>query len=226
MAETVVSLTAVDAHRLAAYVKEPAGKARAGIVVIQEIFGVNRHIRSVADDFASQGYLAIAPALFDRAERGVELGYTPEDRKRGFAIATGIGLDAALRDTAAAVAYAAERVGAAHVGVAGYCWGGTLAWLAATRLDIGAAAGYYGGKIAQYAGERPRCPVMLHFGALDPHIPAPEIDKIRAAHPGIPIFLYDAGHGFNCSDRKEYDSAAAAQARQRTLDFFRENLKG
>jgi carboxymethylenebutenolidase len=215
-----IKLKADDGHELAAYVARPSGSVSRAVVVIQEIFGVNRHIRSVVDGFAQDGYLAIAPALFDRVERGVELAYTPDDMKRGFSIASKIGMEDALRDVATAAEYAASQLGNEHVGVVGYCWGGSLAWVAATRLRVNAAVGYYGGRIAQYANEKANCPVMLHFGAKDPHIPASEIDKIRAAHPDVPIYMYDAGHGFNCEERKDFDPRSAALARTRTLDFL------
>jgi carboxymethylenebutenolidase len=215
-----IKLSAKDGHEFSAYEAQPSGKATKALVVIQEIFGVNRHIRSVADGFARDGFLAIAPALFDRVERGVELAYTPEDMKRGFQIATKIDMDDSVRDVAAAVDYAASQVGKEHVGVVGYCRGGSLAWLAATRMAVAAAVGYYGGNIAKYADEKPRCPVMLHFGAKDQHIPASEIDKIRHAHPEVPIYMYDAGHGFNCDERKDFDPQSAAMARQRTLEFL------
>jgi carboxymethylenebutenolidase len=215
-----IKLTAGDGHEFAAYVAEPQGKPTKALIIIQEIFGVNSHIRSVADGFSKDGFLAIAPALFDRVERGVELAYTPEDMKRGFGIATKIGMDDSLRDVAAAAEYASSQVGKEHVGVVGYCWGGSLAWLAATRLPVATAVGYYGGRIAQYAGEKPRCPVMLHFGAKDPHIPSSEIDKIRHAHPEVPIYMYDAGHGFNCDQRKDFDPQSATLARKRTLELL------
>ena len=219
-----IDLQAGDGHRFGAYVAQPNGKARKAIVVIQEIFGVNGHIRSVADGFAQAGYLAIAPALFDRAERGVELKYEPPDTQRGIALRNKVGTDGPLRDVAAAIAHAGAQVGPEHVGVVGYCWGGTLAWLAATRLTVAAAVGYYGGHIADYAGEKPRCPVMLHFGAKDAHIPESEIDKIRRAHPQVPIFVYDAGHGFNCGQRKDYEPESAALARERTLGLLNRSL--
>jgi carboxymethylenebutenolidase len=199
-------------------------RAQAAIVVVQEIFGVNSHIRSVADDFAKEGFHAIAPALFDRGERDVELGYNPQDMQRGMGMAMKIGMDNALKDVAAAMDYARTELGCAKVGVVGYCFGGSLAWLAATRLGPAAAVGYYGGRIAQYAAERPLCPVMLHFGALDPHIPVQDIDKIRAQHPELPVYMYRAGHGFNCDQRKDYDPESAKLARQRTLEFLRKYL--
>jgi carboxymethylenebutenolidase len=219
---TYIQLTASDAHTFDAYVADP-GAAKRAIVVVQEIFGVNHHIRSVADDFATEGYLAIAPALFDRVQRGVELGYDPASRERGLRMAQAIGTDKPLLDIDASIAWAEERVGQ-HVGVVGYCWGGTLAWLSATRLRPQAAVGYYGGRIADSAAEKLYAPVMLHFGSLDKHIPATEIDKVRAAHPEVAIFLYDAGHGFNCSERSEYSAEAVKVARERTLQFFSQHL--
>lgn len=219
-----IKLKADDERELAAYVSRPRESASRAVVVIQEIFGVNHHIRSVVDGFAHDGYMAVAPALFDRVERGVELAYTPDDMKRGFSIASKIGMEDALRDVAAAVEYAASQIGNGRVGVVGYCWGGSLAWMAATRLTVAAAVGYYGGRIAQYAREKPGCPVMLHFGARDQHIPASEIDKIRAAHPDVPIYMYDAGHGFNCEERKDFSPQSAALARKRTLEFLQEYL--
>src|SRR5438270_2477038 len=180
-----IDLRANDGHTFQAYVAPPANKAEKAIVVIQEIFGVNSHIRSVADGYARDGFLAIAPALFDRAERGIELGDGPADMPRGMAIATKVGMEQPLLDIAAAIEYAGGEVSSTHVGVVGFCWGGSLAWLAATRLNVAAAVGYYGGRIAPYAGEQPQCPVILHFGAKDQHIPQSEVDKIRQAHPEV-----------------------------------------
>jgi carboxymethylenebutenolidase len=221
---TNIKLTAADGHQPGAYHAAPAGHAQSAVVVIQEIFGVNSHIRSVADDFAGQGYHAIAPQLFDRAEPNVELGYNSADMQRGMGMATKIGMENALKDVAAAFDYAHGKLGCAKVGVVGYCFGGSLAWLAATRLQPAAAVGYYGGRISQYAAEMPGCPVMLHFGELDPHIPVSEVDKIRAQHPELPVYMYRAGHGFNCDQRKDYDPQAARLARERTLEFFRKYL--
>jgi carboxymethylenebutenolidase len=219
-----MKLTAADGHQLGAYYAAPGPPAHAALVVIQEIFGVNSHIRSVADDFAAQGYHAIAPQLFDRVEPNVELSYNPPDMQRGMAMATKIGMENALKDVAAAHDYAHDQLGSAKVGVVGYCYGGSLAWLAATRLQPAAAVGYYGGRIAQYAAEKPGCPVMLHFGELDPHIPLSEVDKIRAQHPELPVYVYRAGHGFNCDQRKDYEPQSARLARELTLEFFRKYL--
>ena len=219
-----IKLTAADGHHLGAYVSESAGPVQAAVVVVQEIFGVNRHIRSVADDYARQGLWAIAPALFDRVEQNVELDYNATDASRGMKIASQIGMENALKDVAAAIEYARSAMRGKRVGVVGYCFGGSLAWLAATRLNPHAAVCYYGGSIAKYASEVPRCPVMLHFGSKDPHVPLSEIEKIQRAHPELPVFLYDAGHGFNCDQRKDYAPQAASLARQRTLEFFRKHL--
>ncbi|MGB0122993.1 MAG: dienelactone hydrolase family protein [Silvibacterium sp.] len=218
-----VTLKAEDGHELDAYVAKPAGDPIAALVVVQEVFGVNAHIRSVADEYAKDGFLAVAPALFDRIERGVELKYGGEDMQKAMALAKKLNTDNLLKDTAAAIDYARKRAGK-KTGVIGYCLGGSIAWLSACRLKIDAAVGYYGGQIAQYASELPRCPVMLHFGSQDQHIPAEVIEKIRTAHPEVPIYLYAAGHGFNCDARASYDPASAKLARQRSLPFLKENL--
>jgi len=217
---TKIKLKAADGHELDAYFAESSASAHGAVVVIQEIFGVNSHIRSVADDYATQGYHAIAPALFDRVQPNLELGYNPADTAQGMKAARQIGMDAALKDVAAAIAHARAEGPELKVAVLGFCYGGSLAWLAATRLDPAAAVCYYGGQIAANANETPRCPVMMHFGAKDPHIGPAEIEKIKAAHPEVPLFLYDAGHGFNCNQRKDYEPESAKLARQRTLEFF------
>jgi carboxymethylenebutenolidase len=217
-----MQITASDGHQFEAYVPQSPGPQRAALVVIQEIFGINGHIRAVAGDYASQGYWTIAPALFDRFQPNLELGYGPEDRKRGVQAASQVGLEAALRDVRECIEYAKEL--GKKVGVLGFCWGGTVAWLAATRLQPDAVVAYYGGQIAKHSAEKLRCPVQFHFGKLDAHIPMSEIDEIRRHHPGLPIFLYEAGHGFNCDQRESYEPVSAALARQRTLQFLQENL--
>jgi carboxymethylenebutenolidase len=219
-----IKLKASDGHEFGAYVVAPEGSTHSAIVVIQEIFGVNSHIRSVADDYAGQGFLSIAPALFDRVGPDIELNYNPTDSARGMQAAKQVGMDNALLDVAATIQYAAQVSGISKVGVLGFCWGGTLAWLAATRLNPAAAVGYYGGQIAKYAAENPACPVMLHFGLKDQHIDSAERETIARFHPEIPLFVYDGGHGFNCDQRKDYDPKSAGLARQRTLDFFRAHL--
>lgn len=219
-----VTLKAEDGHELDVYVAEPEGEPIAALVVVQEIFGVNAHIRSVADGYAKDGFLAVAPALFDRIERGVELSYEGEDVRKAMAFAKKLTIEDMLKDTAAAVEYARTRTGK-KTGVIGYCAGGSVAWLAACRLKVDAAVGYYGGLIPQYAEEAPKCPVMLHFGGKDAHISREAVAKIEAAHPEVPIYFYDAGHGFNCDVRASYDAASSKLARERSLEFLRKSLR-
>lgn len=222
MGETV-KLRASDGHELDAYVSRPGGAPIAGLVVVQEAFGVNRHIRSVADGYAKDGFLAIAPALFDRIRPGVDLGYDPADLQKGIELARQANPAHGVMDVAAALEYLQKQT-AKKCGVIGYCFGGTMAWLAATRLDPSAAVGYYGGRIAQFAQENPRCPVMLHFGTLDKHIPKADVDRVGSAHPDVQIYWYEADHGFNCDDRPSFNAAAAKQARERSLEFLKMHL--
>jgi carboxymethylenebutenolidase len=221
MSETV-GLTATDGQELDAYVSQPSNEPIAGLVVIQEAFGVNRHIRSVADGYAKDGFLAIAPALFDRIERGVELGYEGAERQLGIALTRQINPPDAVKDVEAALEYLSKH-GAKKCGVIGYCFGGTMAWLSATRLKPDAAVGYYG-SIAKFAQENPCCPVMLHFGTLDKHIQKEDVERVQTAHPEGQIFWYEADHGFNCNDRASYNAAAAKQARNRSLEFLKKYL--
>jgi carboxymethylenebutenolidase len=220
-----IVLRAADGQELGAYVARPAGEPVAGLVVIQEIFGVNEHIRRVTDDYAKDGFLAIAPALFDRIEPGVELGYEGEDAARARSFIPRLDMEKAMLDVEAAVQYAAKSTGK-KVEVVGYCLGGTLAWLAAARLPVAAAVGYYGGRISQYVHEQQKAPVMLHFGTQDAHIPKAEVDEIGAAHPDVEIYWYDAGHGFNCDARASYNPEAARVARERSLKLLRRALSG
>ena len=218
MAETV-ELIASDGHRLSAYESQPAGKPRGGIVVIQEVFGVTSHIRAVADQYAGAGFTAIAPAFFDRVEKGVDVPYT--DVKRGLGYVQKLANENVMLDVQAAC----DRVGVAgKVGVVGYCWGGTMAYLAAARLKIAAAVCYYGGGIDQQVAAKPRCPIMFHFGEKDAHIPASSIDKIRAAVPEGIFHLYPAEHGFNCTDRASFEPNSAQLALDRSLQFFHRHL--
>jgi carboxymethylenebutenolidase len=218
-----ITLTAEDGHKLAAYRAAPKGAPRGGFVVVQEIFGVNSHIKSVCDGFAADGYVALAPAIFDRVERDFAIGYKPEDIERGRAVRGKLSVEDAVKDVGAAVkALAAERL---KVGVVGYCFGGTLAWLAATRIaGVACAVGYYGGGIADAAAETPRCPALLHWGETDQSIPPEHHARVRAAHPDLPMHVYPAGHGFNCDQRASYHEPSAKLARQRTLDFFAKHL--
>ena len=223
MSETV-KLTASDGHELDAYVARPAGQPIAGLVIIQEVFGVNRHIRSVADGYARDGFLAVAPALFDRVERGVELAYDGPDVQKAMAIRQKLDIAKSVEDVSAALQYVRQQT-RKKSGVIGYCFGGLLAWLSATRLNPDAAVGYYAGGIGNYAGENPTCPVQLHFGKLDTHIPAEQVNKVHAAHPEVEIHWYEnAGHGFNCDIRSSYNPEAAALARTRALAFLKRHL--
>jgi carboxymethylenebutenolidase len=219
-----VKIQAVDGHELDAYVAKPAGEPIAGLVVIQEIFGVNRHIQSIADGYAKDGFFAVAPALFDRVERGVELTYEGEDAKKGMALLQKTDIAKALADVEAALAFAVKET-RKKAGVIGYCFGGLLAWLSATRLHPAAAVGYYAGRIGNFAAEIPKVPVQLHFGKLDTHIPAEQVEAVHAAHPEVEIHWYEgAGHGFNCDMRASYNPQAAALARGRALAFLKKNL--
>jgi carboxymethylenebutenolidase len=219
-----VTLKAPDGHELSGYVARPDGEPLAGLVVVQEIFGVNPYIRSVADSYASDGFLVVAPALFDRIERGVELGYEGEDREKAMSFIPKLDLDTSLVDVAAAMAFVAAETGR-KVGVIGYCFGGTLAWMAAARLHPAAAVGYYGGRISNYATETLSAPVMLHFGKQDAHIPPEEVAKIHAAHPEVEIFWYEAGHGFSCNARASFEPVSAHVARERSLEFLQKHLQ-
>jgi carboxymethylenebutenolidase len=219
---TTLELAAADGHRFSAYRAEPAGKPRGALVIVQEIFGVNSHIRSVADGYAADGYLVVAPALFDRTERGVEIGYSQAEIERGRAIVQKLSMDAALADVTAALEAVAS---AGKAGIVGYCWGGTVAWVAAAKLDgLACGAPYYGGGILANKDLKPRCPVMLHFGENDQAIPIGEVQAMKAARPELTIHVYPAGHGFNCDQRGSYHAESAKLARSRTLEFFRQHL--
>ena len=216
---SMINLTAEDGHRLSAYRAAPSGAPKGGLVVVQEIFGVNHHIQSMCDRFAADGYLALAPAIFDRVEPGINLGYTADDIEQGRSIRGKVDIADMMRDVRAAVE--ALKAEGQSVGVVGYCLGGTLAWLACTRIDgVKAAVGYYGGGIAETASETPRCPVLLHFGETDQAIPPEHWARIRAAHPEVPLHTYPAGHGFSCDERGSFHKPSAELARQRTLGFF------
>ncbi len=218
----MIELTASDGHKLTAYRADPAGKPRGAIVVIQEIFGVNSHIQQVAEGYAADGYLAIAPALFDRVQKNVDLGYSPEDIAKGREIRGKVTNDMALKDTEAAIKAAS---GAGKVGIVGYCWGGLITWLAAAKLPgLAAAVPYYGGGILDNAELQPKVPLMGHFGDKDQHIPVEGVKKLAEKHGKHEIFIYSADHGFNCDHRGSYDAPAAKQARSRTLEFFRKHL--
>ena len=215
-----IELKASDGFNLAAYEAKPEGKPRGGIVLIQEIFGVNAHIRSVADDYAAEGYRVVAPAIFDRAERGADLAYDKPSMDKGIAIRAAIPVDKTLLDVAAAVE---ALKSAGNVAIVGYCYGGSLAWFGATRIPgLAAAIGYYGGMIAKHLDEKPACPVMLHFGEKDQGIPLTDVEKIRAAvDPArVEVFTYPAGHAFNRMGEPPYEPHSAMLARMRTVKLL------
>ena len=224
-----IHLKAADGFSVPAYLALPAGKAKAAIVVLQEIFGVNSHIQAVTDRFAAQGYLAIAPAMFERVTPGVNLGYQPDDMTAGMglkAAATDLPSPGVMQDIQAAIDYAAQQSGG-KVGVIGFCWGGLLTWQAACTLSgISAAAPYYGGgmTVPSEVARQPKCPVMAHFGDKDHYIPMDGVRAFATAHPGVTVHTYAADHGFNCDQRGSYNEAAATLARSRTLAFFAEKL--
>lgn len=213
-----LDLTASDGHRFRGYEARPAGAEKGRILVIQEIFGVNNHIRRVCEDYAAEGYRALAPALFDRAERDVELGYDDAGIQRGRDIMGKLSMDDALKDVEAAL----ERLGGdGAAAIVGYCWGGTVAWAAASRLPVRAAIGYYGGGIANRLDEVPRVPTLLHFGEKDHAIPLTAAEGVAQRHPSVMVHIYPAGHGFNCDERASFDAESAALAKQRTLGLLR-----
>jgi carboxymethylenebutenolidase len=223
MPTSTITLTAADGFAVSAYVSEPSGKPKGGIVVLQEIFGVNAHIRDVADGYAAAGYLAIAPATFDRVERGVELGYAPTDMPEGSrlkAAVEALPAPGVLQDIQAAVDYAAR---AGKVGVVGYCWGGLLVWRSAEQVrGLSAAVAYYGGgmTVGSEPSRKPAVPTMAHFGDKDTHISLESVKAFEQAHPEVEVHLYAANHGFNCDQRASYDAGAAATARERSLFHF------
>ena len=226
---TFIDLKSADGFVFPAYVAEPAGKPKAAVVVLQEIFGVNSHIRSVADGYAAAGYLAVAPATFHRVQSGVDLGYTEADMKAGTelkAVAEALPAPGVLQDIQAAINHVAKTTGG-KVGIVGYCWGGLLTWRAACTLSgLSAAAPYYGGgmTVGDEPARQPACPVMVHFGNQDHWIPMDTVEAFQKAQPGVQVFVYEANHGFNCDQRGSYNEAAAKLAKQRTLDFFARHL--
>lgn len=216
----MTQLTAADGNRLTAYEVAPDG-AGAAVVIVQEIFGVNGHIRSVVDRYASYGYRTIAPALFDRVEPGVELDYDEAGIDLGRQMASEIAFEPAMLDVAAAVEHVRD---AGPVAVIGYCFGGSVAWLSASRLAIGAAVGYYGGQVHALVDRAPTVATMLHFGELDHAIPLDQVQAVAAAHPDVPVHVYEgAGHGFSCDARASHHPLSAAIALGRTLEFLLDN---
>ena len=222
-----INLNSADGTSFPAYVAQPAGKAKGGIVVVPEIFGVNSHIRSVADGYAAEGYLAVSPSTFHRVKPDVELGYSPDDMKEGSALKAAVEAlpsPGVMQDVQAAINHAAQ---AGKVGIVGYCWGGLLTWRAACTLSgLAAASPYYGGGVTtpDEIARTPKVPVLAHFGDQDHWIPMDSVEAFKKAHPEVEVHVYNANHGFNCDQRGSYDAAAAKQARERTLAFFAKHV--
>lgn len=217
-----IEIKARDGHSLSAYQANPNGSPKGGLVVIQEIFGVNKHIRELCDSFAEDGYVAIAPALFDRIEKDVDLGYEEDDRQKGIELRGQIDWEDNLLDAIAAKETISE---VRKIGAIGYCFGGTVAWLCACSGEFDAASGYYGGFIHTFLDLEAKCPVELHFGAQDQSIPQENVEKIKISKPTADIYVYqNAGHGFVCDHRASYDELATIKSRERTLSFFGNSL--
>ena len=224
-----IDLKAADGFTFPAYVAEPQGKAKGAMVVLQEIFGVNSHIQDVVNRFAAQGYFAIAPALFERVEKGVDIGYNEATMKAGIALKAAVMAlpgSGIMQDIQASIDHAAST-GAGKVGIVGFCFGGFLAWRSACMLTgLSAAVPYYGGGMVadEEIARQPKCPVMAHLSDHDHSAPMEGVNALIKAHPEVQVHLYNADHGFNCDQRGAYQKEAADLARERTLAFFAEKL--
>ncbi len=225
----MIQLKSADGTVVPAYVARPSVTPKGAVVVVQEIFGVNSHIRQVADGYAAEGYVAVAPAAFHRVKPGVELGYTDADMGEGFGYKTAVEALPApgvMQDIQAAIDHAAQ-VSGGKVGIVGYCWGGLLTWRSACTLKgLSAAAPYYGGGVTTEAetARQPLVPVMAHFAEEDTWIPMDTVASFQKAHPEVTVHTYAAHHGFNCDQRGSWHAPSAQLARQRTLAFFKEHL--
>jgi carboxymethylenebutenolidase len=215
------TLMARDGHEFSAYLAAPSGAPRGGVVVLQEIFGVNDHIRGVVEQYAAAGFLSIAPALFDRVGRNIELGYSAADMEQGVGYRLQIDDAKALLDIGAAVNVVRH---AGRVAVVGFCWGGQLTWIAAGALRVQAAVGYYTSRIWEKLDRLPTCPVMLHYGELDKNIPRERIEQVREVFPQATYYFYPADHGFNCEARASYDAPSAKLAWDRTQEFLKQHI--
>jgi carboxymethylenebutenolidase len=215
---TDIEITASDGHTFAAYRADPSGAPKGGILVVQEAFGVNPHIRHMADTYAAAGYLAIAPALYDRVERGIEVGYTGEDREKGIGAMQASNFDDVMKDIDATRALLSE---AGKVGITGWCWGGSVTFLSACRVDgLACASSYYGGRVPDFMTETPKCPLEFHWGETDASIPMDKVRAVEAQHPDVASFVYPAGHGFMCDDRESYHKESAELSHKRTMEMF------
>ena len=217
-----IELKAADGHQFSAYVAEPSGAPRGALIVVMEIFGVNSHIRKVADEYAAEGYLAIAPAFFDRVQRGLDVGYTQQDIEMARGLMQKMKFDDAIKDAEAARKHVE---GAGKVGIMGFCWGGALSFKAACNVNgLACAVAYYGGAIPSMIAEKPKCPVMFHWGETDHSIPLEKAKEVAEAHKDQIHYFYPAGHGFNCDQRGSFDAESSKTARGRTIDFLRKHI--
>ena len=217
-----LDITASDGKTIKMYIARPDDKPRGGIVVLQEIFGVNAHIRKVCERFANEGYVAAAPAIFDRLSPGFERDYGPEDVQAGIGMMKEFDREAVMLDIEAAIEVLKAY---GKVGIVGYCLGGSLAYRAAiSRDDLAAASCYYGGMVSDMADMAPKCPTIVHFGETDHSIPMEKVEIVKAKRPELPVYVYPAGHGFSCDARSAYEPESAKLAWERTIKLFHENV--
>jgi len=220
-----ITLKASDGHEFSAYRADPAGAPKGGLIIIQEIFGVNDHIRSVCDRFAKDGYLCVAPALQDRAERNFETGYTAPDIEKARGVRGKLKNEDSLKDLAATLYYIkAQKAG--KTGTIGYCWGGSLAWLSAAQLDgLSVAISYYGGEVPNNTDLKAKCPAMFHFGEKDGSIPMDKVEIVKQKQPDHPLFIYKgASHGFSCDERGSFNKEAHETALARSREFVSKHV--
>ncbi|MGZ8155987.1 MAG: dienelactone hydrolase family protein [Burkholderiales bacterium] len=217
-----IELTASDGHKFSAYVAEPAGKPKGALIVVMEIFGVNSHIKRVTDEYAGDGYLAIAPAFFDRVQRGLDVGYSPPEIESARTLMQKMNFNDPLKDVEAAKQHVAS---AGKTGIVGYCWGGALTFKSACNVNgLACAVAYYGGAIPNLANEKPKCPMMFHWGETDHSIPLEKAKEVAQKHKDQIHYFYPAGHGFNCEQRGSYHAESAKIARERTLEFLKKHI--
>jgi carboxymethylenebutenolidase len=221
MTGKTITLKTADGAEIGAYRAEPAGAPRGGLVVIQEAFGVNDYVRSVVERYAAEGYTSIAPMIYDRQERGVELGYEGDDLARARELRRGLQWNLIMADVAASIDAVSTS---GKVGIIGYCVGGSVAWLAAQRLPVAAAVSYYGRDIVDLLEPKPACPVMLHYAETDHHIPLADVETVRAAYPAVPLYIYPGEHGFDCDLRANFHPESASVARQRSAAFLERHI--
>jgi carboxymethylenebutenolidase len=219
---SMIQMKMNDGAEMGVYHVEPKGARRGGLVLIQEIFGVTDHIKECCDSFADEGYEVLGPSLYDREAPGFAVSYSPEDIQKAIKIARGEHpFEQSIADACTCIDAMKSK---GPVFITGYCYGGSVTWAAACKCDgLAAASGYYGGNIPQMAEWQPKCPTILHFGKHDHGIPMEQVERVQKLHPDVPVYVYDAGHGFNSDRRTDYNPDAASLARQRTLELFREH---